>query len=92
MDDYLPSWITLAGFIAPAVILILKENTRDLATISYLLVIAGLCMLGGLLFSALLIYLIPTITHPLLSATLVLVGALLGLSLRTACQRLLNPD
>lgn len=92
MDDHLPSWITLSGFIVPSVILILRENPRDLASFSFLLIIAALCMLCGLLFSALVMYLIPTVIRPLTSSTLVLAGALLALCLRSLWRRLLKTD
>ncbi|MBV0932728.1 hypothetical protein [Marinobacterium weihaiense] len=92
MDDHLPSWITLSGFILPAVILILRENPRDMAAISFLLIIAALCMLGGLLFSALWMYLLPELIRPLISSLLVLVGALLGLILRSLWMQLAKPD
>lgn len=82
MDELLPSWITLAGFILPALILILLEHPRNLNTLSYLMVIAGLCLLGGLLFSAAWIYWQPGAGQPLISATLVLIGALSSLGLR----------
>lgn len=92
MDELLPSWITLAGFILPALILILKEQPRDLATVSYLMVIAGFCLLGGLLFSAALIYWQPGIGHPLLSSSLVVVGALFALGLRSLWSGWLKVD
>ncbi|GAA0787320.1 hypothetical protein [Marinobacterium sediminicola] len=92
MDDQLPSWITLSGFILPALILVLKEHPRDLATVSYLMVIAGLCLLGGLLFSAALIHWQPNIGQPLLGSALVLIGALLSLGLRTLWSRWLKVD
>jgi hypothetical protein len=92
MDELLASWLTLAGFILPAIILILRENPRDLTTLSYLMVIAGLCLLCGLLFSSALIYWQPGIGGPLLSSSLVLVGALLGLGLRRLCAGWLEID
>ncbi len=92
MDELLPSWITLSGFILPALILILKEHPRDLATVSCLMVIAGLCLLGGLLFSAALIHWQPTVGQPLLSSTLVVVGALISLGLRALWLRWLKVD
>ncbi|GAA0681063.1 hypothetical protein GCM10009104_01950 [Marinobacterium maritimum] len=92
MDELLPSWLTLAGFILPALILILKEHPRNLATVSYLMVIAGFCLLGGLLFSAALIHWQPGIGKPLLSSSLVVLGALLSLGGRTLWLRWLKVD
>ncbi len=92
MDELLPSWLTLAGYILPALILILKEHPRDLTTLSYLMVIATFCLLGGLLFSAALIHWHPAIGQPLLTSTLVLVGALASLGLRNLWSRWLKVD
>lgn len=90
MEDTLPSWITLSGFIVPALILLLKEHPRDLTSLSLLMVTAGFCLLGGLLFSAALLYWYPDIIQPLLSSGLVLIGALLSLSLKPVCARWLQ--
>ncbi len=92
MDELLPSWLTLAGFILPTLILIAKEHPRDLTALSYLMVIAAFCLLGGLLFSAALIHLYPVIGQPLVSSTLVVVGALASLGLRALWSRWLKVD
>lgn len=83
MDDYLPSLITLSGFLLPAGFLLVITRPLNLAVAAYLLVMAVLCLLGGLLFAA------GTITvlqleqaPPLGSSLLVLAGALISLIIR----------
>lgn len=92
MEERLPSWITLAGLLLPALLLVLSHRPRNLATLAYLLVIAGLCLIAGLLLAALCIRLFAPAGQPLPAAILVLVGALLALGVRHFWRRRLKSD
>ncbi|MBA4502393.1 hypothetical protein [Marinobacterium marinum] len=92
MEEFWPSTITLAGFFLPAMILIIRAPDRHPSTLGYLLIIAGLCLLGGLMFSAALMYWYPPFSQPLLSSLLVVLGALLSLGLRRLWSSWSKPD
>ncbi len=82
MDDLLPSFITLSGFAVPAAFLLFVTRPLNPATLAYLLVIAGLCLLGGLLFAAATITLLNLNAPPLANSLLVTAGALISLVIR----------
>jgi len=82
MDDYLPSLITLSGFLLPAGFLLTVTRPLSLATAAYLLVMAALCLFGGLLFAAGTITILDLEAPPLGSSLLVLAGALISLVIR----------
>ena len=76
----LPSVLTLCGFLLPAAILLLRTKPRSAGLVVQVLLIALFCMFGGLMFSAAAIALSGGIEAPLLTSTLVIVGALLCLA------------
>lgn len=82
MDDLLPSFITLGGFALPAAFLLYVTRPLSPATIAYLLVMAGLCLLGGLLFAVGTITVLSLKAPPLANSLLVLAGAMISLVIR----------
>ena len=77
MSESLSSWITLSAFFLSAVILLIRTPDRSAQAILMNLVIAVLCMFGGLLLAAVTMKLLGGIENPVISSTLVVVGALL---------------
>lgn len=86
MDEYLPSLITLSGFVVPALLLLLLTRPLTPATLAYLMVIAALCLMGGFLFAAGTITVLELKATPVANSLLVLAGAVLSLMLRQAMK------
>ncbi len=82
MDDLLPSFITLSGFVFPAAFLLLVTRPLSLGVLAYLMVMAALCLLGGLMFAAVTITLLNLQAPPLANSLLVLAGAMISLAIR----------
>ncbi|WP_432696197.1 hypothetical protein ACQUQP_16865 [Marinobacterium sp. YM272] len=76
MSELIPSFITLAGFLLPAGILIKRRRARSAGEITHSLLIALFCMFGGLVFAGALISLLGE-SPALLNSAFVLLGALL---------------
>lgn len=76
MSTQLPSLLTLCGFLLPAAVLLYRRRPRSAGLIAQTLLIALFCLFGGLLFSAAVMAL-TGISAPLLTSTLVVLGALL---------------
>ncbi len=74
MDSQLPSYITLLGFIVPAVIFIARLNRYQAATIVHALLMALLCLFVGFLASGAAIKLL-SLSNPLLTSGLVVIGS-----------------
>ncbi|SEG69051.1 hypothetical protein [Marinobacterium lutimaris] len=89
MTELLPSFITLAGFLIPAAILVKRRKARSAGEITHSLLIALFCMLGGLLFAGTLITLLGE-SPALLNSFFVLFGAVICLMAQLWFQKRLQ--
>ncbi|CAI8242060.1 MAG: Uncharacterised protein [Marinobacterium sp. xm-d-530] len=74
MDSQLPSYITLLGFVLPAVIFITRLKRYQAATIVHALLMALLCLFVGFLASGAAIKLL-SLSNPLLTSGVVVIGS-----------------
>jgi len=74
MDNQLPSYITLLGFIVPDVLFIIRLDRYQAATIVHALLMALLCLFVGFLVSGAAIKLL-NVSHPLITSGMVVVGS-----------------
>ncbi|NRP93971.1 MULTISPECIES: hypothetical protein [unclassified Marinobacterium] len=74
MDSQLPSYITLLGFVVPALVFIIRLDRYQAATIVHALLMALLCLFVGFLFSGAAIKLM-SLSNPLLTSGMVVVGS-----------------
>lgn len=74
MDSQLPSYITLLGFILPAVLFIVRLERYQANTIVHALLMALLCLFVGFLVSGAGIKLLE-LSNPIVTSSLVVVGS-----------------